>query len=708
MLKHICATLLCAVALAHAQSASKTEPASLPPLRPPAAPLIVNNPYLSVWSGTDRLTDSWPKHWTGATMALCGMVHIDGKPYRWCGLSPSEVPALKQTAIHVTALATTYEFEGAGVKFEVNFVSPVFANDAASASFAGGVVYIGVRNTDKVEHAVSVYMDISGEWCTHSSDQQVNWSRVKAEGALLMSMGVADPKVLGRVGDFTRIDWGRVYVGAMDKNGANQLIASHDAARNGFARYGTLTGPDDLRMPRPANDAWPVMATVQNLGRVEVGGFAQAAFIIAYDDQRCVEYFERPLKAFWMSDGDTFEKAITAFCRDDAEFVKAVYAESNRVRAAAAKVGDEKYIRLAELAYRQTMAAHIIAADLDGTMLMFPKENTSNGCIGTVDVFFPSSPFFLWANPELLAAQVRPILQYASMKNRWKFPFAPHDLGVYPKANGQAYGGGEKTEVDQMPVEECGNMLILVDALAQARGKPGMELAEKYWPQLTLWARYLKDNGLDPANQLCTDDFAGHLARNANLSIKAIIGIGAYADLCAARGMKAEAAEWKAVAADYVKKWTDLAKDGDAKDATDHTVLAFGKPGTWSLKYNLIWDEILSLNLFPKSLRESEVKYYLSKMNKYGPPLDSRKAYTKLDFAAWAAALASDRADFETIMGRLYDFAHETPDRVGLSDWYQTTDGKTMGMHTRSVVGGVYARMLLDGAWREGKEGSAK
>lgn len=353
-----------------------------------------------------------------------------------------------------------------------------------------------------------------------------------------------------------------------------------------------------------------------------------------------------------------------------------------------ARVGGEGYAQLAALAFRQCIAAHKLVADIDGTPLFFSKENFSNGCMDTVDVTYPSSPFFLLLNPALLEAQLTPILDYSS-SSRWKFDFAPHDIGRYPLANGQVYGGGEETDFRQMPVEECGNMLIMVTALCKIRSD--ISYAQKYWDTLSLWANYLLEKGLDPENQLCTDDFAGHLAHNVNLSVKALVAIAGYAWMCEQNNMQEKSQEYRSVVEGMVQEWMAMADDGD------HYRLTFDNPDTWSQKYNLVWDKLLDLNLFPDTVTETEIAYYKTQQARYGLPLDSRDAYTKLDWIVWSATLAKTQEDFESFIDPLVDWLNETESRVPMTDWYYTDSGRQVrSMQARSVVGGVFIKMLSD------------
>jgi hypothetical protein len=453
-----------------------------------------------------------------------------------------------------------------------------------------------------------------------------------------------------------------------------------------FLENGKLPKADQMDMPRSPQTGAAHLAVMFPLGRVGAEAVSRHV-LVSYTQGFAIEYLGRRLREYWQRNGLSIEQML-----EDAEGnYPALETRGEQfdteLAADLERVGGKSYAELATLAYRQTLAAHELVADVDGTPLMFPKENFSNGCIATVDVLYPSSPFFLLLNPRLLEAQLKPVFDYATLP-RWRWPFAPHDLGQYPLANGQVYGGGELTEDDQMPVEESGNLLILAAALGRAEGD--WHVAERYWPLFSKWADYVLQKGLDPENQLSTDDFAGHLAHNANLSIKAIEGLGAYAMMARALGKQAVADSYAAKAKETATKWESLAKDGD------HYKLAFDKPGTWSQKYNLVWDEILGLKLFPPSLKQTEMAFYQKHLNQYGLPLDNRKGYTKLDWEIWTATLADSADQFQALMTPIVKWVNETPTRVPLTDWYETIDGKQVGFQARSVVGGIYIKALAN------------
>ncbi|MCW5939383.1 MAG: DUF4965 domain-containing protein [Fimbriimonadaceae bacterium] len=643
------------------------------PHRPPAVPLFVHDPYVSVWSFTDRLTDDWPKHWTGKNHGMAGMLRVDGVAYRWMSPADRTSPPAEQTLLQVLPSRTVYSFKAAGVSLKVEFVGQADVRDPAALSRTTTQVDFQAESLDGQDHQVELYLDCSGELVVDVPSQPVSWSRVRSNGRDVLAMWHSAGKPLDRTGDDHRIDWGRLYLAG---SGGTTIFGRSQEVRRRFATTGSLSGDDDTRHPRPASDGWPVMAWAS--GPLMVGKEpASASTTLYYDDDKAIEYFGRPLEAAWRSGSSGPQEGLVL--SKPAWDVDSLADEWRRV-------GGEGYARLATLAYRQALAAHKIVRDIDGTLLMFSKENFSNGCIGTVDVMYPASPLFLACNPELLRANMEPVLQYASMP-RWKWPFAPHDLGQYPKANGQVYGGGERSEDDQMPVEESGNMLIMAAAYLHQGGD--QVWVKKYWPLYTRWAEYLAEHGVEPGHQLCTDDFGGHLANNANLSVKAIVGMACYARMCEKLGLSDEGKRWSVRAKEGAERWMKLAEDDG------HTRLAFDRPGTWSQKYNLVWDKVLGLGLFSQAVYEREVAWYLGRQNLYGLPLDNRADYTKLDWVVWTACLASRREDFDAIMAPVYRWVEETPDRVPLTDWYDTKTGRCVGFRARSVVGGVFMPLLL-------------
>lgn len=655
-----------------------------PASRPPAVPLVVHDPYFSIWSFGDRLAEDWPRHWTGKVHALCGLVRVDGKPYRVIGMAPPDVPAMEQVGLEVLPTRTIYVWRTHEVEVQLTFFTPAIIHDLAI--LARPVTYLlwEVRSLDGRSRPVDLYLDVTGELAVNTPDQLVTWDRGSAEHLTWMRIGTVEQPVLAKKGDDLRIDWGYAYLAVASSEQTTTAMSDHDTCRNQFCNTGRLPRRDDAAKPRAAHDRWPVLASMHS-GKIAQDQPLSWQVMLAYDDILSIEYLGQRLPPYWKKEFSRMEELLVASDRQLPQLFARAQHFDRELMTDARRLGGTGYANLVALAYRHTLGAHKLVVGPQGQPMLFSKECFSNGCIGTVDVIYPSSPIFMLFSKELLKASLIPVLDYAGSP-RWKFPFAPHDLGTYPLANGQVYGGGETSEEHQMPVEESANLLIMAYAICRLDGNT--EFANRYWNLLSQWARYLEEKGFDPENQLCTDDFTGPLAHNCNLSVKATLALACYAEMCRMAKRAEEAAKYRKLAEQFAAQWIQAADDGD------HFRLAFDKPGTWSQKYNLVWDKLFALNLFPKEVREKEVRFYKTQLQPYGLPLDNRALFTKTDWEVWTATLADSREDFDALMQPLYRFIDETPDRVPLTDWYWTHNARLRGFRARPVIGGIFIKFL--------------
>ena len=618
-------------------------------MRAPSVPLFNIDPYFSIWS-RDKINTCDCTHWTGSPNTIYGIVTIDGVAYRFLG--NANAPIIPQTGIEIDALSTTAIFTNEQIRLTARFTSPTMATDLYYASRPVAYLKLSWESMDGKGHDVRAKISCTEELVLNKKGEGRAWSENAAiNGGTAIRMGNGKQNVLWRSGDDVRIDWGYFYL-----------------AVRGSAAIGN----------EAVNDLYAIWAEAELA--------SDALFAFAYDDIRSLIYFGKPLSAYWNKDGKTITEAISEALAEYEPLMDKCDAFCADLQKAAAEAGSEQYAELLALAYRQVMAAHKLAVDENGTNLFVSKECFSNGCAATVDVTYPSAPMFLYYNPELLKGMLRPVFRYARTE-AWKFDFAPHDVGQYPLVNGQVYGNNELKY--QMPVEECGNMIILTAAICKREKDPAF--AYDNLDLISLWSEYLVQYGADPGNQLCTDDFAGHLAHNCNLAIKAIMGIAGYSSILSMLGRDEEAARYMSIAKEYAATVCARAKNPDGSYR-----LAFDQEGTFSLKYNAVWDKLWGTELFPAEFYRGEINRYRQEALPYGVPLDSREKYTKSDWLLWAACLTDNREDFNFFVSLLWKAYHTMRTRVPMTDWYFVDTSEMCGFQHRTVQGGLFLKLLFD------------
>ncbi|KAI1391298.1 DUF1793-domain-containing protein [Hypoxylon trugodes] len=762
-------------------------------LTPPVLPLIVRNPYLSFWfaHSRDAPWENWPMFWTGSTVGFAIMAAVPetktvypllGRSQDFLRRSSSfevSFPRYDGATFDASTTNLTFTIQDSDIKITLSFLSPITPTSTFRQSLpAGYLTCIVEGSTD-----VSLYVDINGEWVSGNRDNKIEWGLVQTEKSDSAKTPIKTWSITRHQEQlltefFDHAEWGTIHISAPadveHQSGESNYIRRH------FAEHGSLGNKIDDSYRGIFEDE-PIFAFSKSFKLREKsndspgGAKDSVMFTFALTQDPVVQFASargltlmRPLWASYFSSA----QEMLQYHYDD--YDTAVYLASNyseHLAKDAFASGSQDYQDIAALSARQVLGATQFSGTPENPII-FLKEISSNGNFQTVDVIFPAFPFFLYTNPQWLAYLLEPLLEH-QLSGQYPNDYSMHDLGYhFPNATGHGDGNDE-----YMPVEECGDMLImglaLVNALrdntqpAFARTSPteiiplnlehiensglvnsyGMDLtwedmgttgekaaarwvhrSYKLWKQ---WTGYLVRESLIPANQLCTDDFAGWLANQTNLALKGIIGIKAMSEISQVIGEEVDSKWYNNVADEYIDKWQEF---GLSRDKT-HAKLAYTWYGSWTTLYNIFADALLCFHLptntsslqgssrignseqvpiehedeartssrstfIPDSIYQMQSDWYHAVLQRYGLPLDSRHLYTKSDWEFFAAAVTSKKVRTE-ILQHVATWVNETVTDRPLTDLYETEGrGGFPGPNfmARPVVGGHFAFLALERA----------
>lgn len=545
-------------------------------------------------------------------------------------------------------------FQNGPLKITLSFLSPITPTSTLRQSLPAA--YLTVHAEGAFD--VNVYIDLNGEWVTGDRANDIEWTLDQTEPKrdTTSSVGLKTWRVNRRTQQLLtefadRAEWGTLFFSApqdvQHESGVSTLLRQH------FSAKGQLRNANDDKF-RKVMDEEPVFAFSKSF---KLGSSSKAASPDSWDGQRevgpesdsvmftfalaqdpVVQYAAARgltyMRPFWATYFSTAEDMVKYHYEDFDTATSLALNYSRQLDVDAYESGSSDYRDIAALSARQVLGATQFSGTPDNPIL-FLKEISSNGNFQTVDVIFPAFPFFLYTNPRWLAYLLEPLLEH---QNSGQYPnkYSMHDLGYhFPNATGHADGNDE-----YMPLEECGNMLIMGLALVNAykydtqpaflnlksvdhnaqRLEVSSEVVDEYgmdrpwgygqgietsdlkqaqkwvrksyklWKQ---WTVYLVDEALEPKNQLSTDDFAGWLRLQTNLALKGIIGIRAMSEISDILGETKDAKYYREIADDYIEKWQEL---GLSRDKV-FPKLSYEWYGSWTTIYNLYADSLLCFHL---------------------------------------------------------------------------------------------------------------
>ena len=655
----------------------------------------------------------------------------------------------------------TYSVPTAGgnsVEITLSFLSPITPTSTVRQAIPASYLNVYVTGNS----TVSVYVDVNGQWVSGNRGNDIVWNLEDDHTLKSWRVKRRTEQLFTEYQD--RAEWGTLYFSAPSDVDHESGVSAE--LRQGFAYAGTLRNKVDGKYRRIMEEE-PVFAfsktfhTNSTYNSTSADRSTQSVmFTMAHIQDPVVQYASARgltlMRPLWKAYFESVQKLLTWHYKDFKKASALADDYSAQLAIDAYRSGADDYVDIVALSARQVMGATSFSGTPDNPIL-FLKEIASNGNFQTIDVIFPSFPFFIYTQPKWLAYLLEPLIEHM-LSGQYPRKSAMHDLGAhFPNATGHPDGNDE-----YMPVEECGDILVMGLALANTltantsyraveEGAPMLPLelvdTESYidqpWSKLgsgearawigrsyrmwKQWTQYLVDESLRPSNQLSTDDFAGWLSLQSGLALKGAIGINAMAELARMTGHEKDAKYYQNISTTYIAKWEEYAV---SRDKT-HTKVAYDWWGSWTTQYNLFADSLLcfpkqhlkkhdvsiespaaldgqkpighgsrSTGFVPKHIYQMHSDWYWNVRQKYGVPLDSRHLYTKTDWEFFAAAVAAPAVRSE-ILELVAKWVNETETDRPFADLHDTEHrGGFPGPNffARPVIGGHFAFLTLDKA----------
>ncbi|KAL6233109.1 hypothetical protein BDW75DRAFT_252224 [Aspergillus navahoensis] len=626
------------------------------PTRPPSYPLAVKNPYLSTWMPSDQvqaLPYAEPQFWAGQSLTWSVMARVDNRTYSLMGITnPGNKikihPAIMRTAEY-TATHSVFKLAAGSVGFTLDFFSPISPSNYLRQSLPFSYLTVTVSNA--AANNVQVYTSIDGRWTGEEQNTVCNFHRNGT--TLAYSLTVKDTIPYTENGDMAT--WGEAVLSSRQAPQSELSFSSgrRREVRAQFVNNGKLSENDKPWVPGG------IVAFSHDLGNVS--GEKSVNFAVGYVRKEAINYLGKPYTGYYRAHYPSTYKAF-------------------------------KYADIVSLSARQAWGGidlTIPDESLDTTeVLAFVKELSSNGNLNTVDVIMPAFPIYYVMDPDYIRHLLEPMMRYLAA-GRWLLPFTIHDMGMhYPNAVGH-----DDQKAEPMPIEECGNLMVLVLAYVRATGDRAW--ADRYIDILKKYADYLVENSIDIELQLSSNDAAGPLANETNLAIKAAVGLKAFGEIS---GLS----EYSRIDEERANLFFSQGLGTD--EARTHFVLQYtDKPTSWKTPYNLYPDVLFDLKTFPREAYQMGNTFFKSVRAEYGVPLDNRQDWTKSDWNMWLAGTFDDETTRREFIDDLWAFISNGKHNWPFSDRYVATSakGREPGLpvlcRARPTVGGHFALMALQG-----------